>query len=113
MGENVEEIAKQFGKEMGETGDDINKAREALKDAMKKINDGNISNDEKQDLLDAAKDSLEDIISDELAKEKLKKKREERDKKKAAERLERFKKHHPFRGLIILMKNFLDLKEYG
>ena len=112
MGENVEEISKQFGKEMGETGDDINKARQALKDAMKKINDGNISRDERQDLLDAAKDSLEDIISDELAKEKLKKKREERDAKKAAERLERFKKHHPFRGLIILMKNFLDLREY-
>lgn len=113
MGENVEEISKQFGKEMGETGDDINKARQALKDAMKKINDGNISRDERQDLLDAAKDSLEDIISDELAKEKLKKKREERDAKKAAERLERFKKRHPFRGLIILMKNFLDLREYG
>ena len=113
MGENVEEISKQFGKEMGETGDDINKARQALKDAMKKINDGNISRDERQDLLDAAKDSLEDIISDELAKEKLKKKRDERDAKKAAERLERFKKHHPFRGLIILMKNFLDLREYG
>ena len=113
MGENVEEISKQFGKEMGETGDDINKARQALKDAMKKINDGNVSRDERQDLLDAAKDSLEDIISDELAKEKLKKKREERDAKKAAERLERFKKHHPFRGLIILMKNFLDLREYG
>lgn len=113
MGENVEEISKQFGKEMGETGDDINKARQALKDAMKKINDGNISRDERQDLLDAAKDSLEDIISDELAKEKLKKKREERDSKKAAERLERFKKRHPFRGLIILMKNFLDLREYG
>lgn len=113
MGENVEEISKQFGKEMGETGDDINKARQALKDAMKKINDGNVSRDERQDLLDAAKDSLEDIISDELAKEKLKKKREERDAKKAAERLDRFKKHHPFRGLIILMKNFLDLREYG
>ena len=113
MGENVEEISKQFGKEMGETGDDINKARQALKDAMKKINDGNVSRDERQDLLDAAKDSLEDIISDELAKEKLKKKREERDAKKAAERLERFKKRHPFRGLIILMKNFLDLREYG
>ena len=88
-------------------------SRQALKDAMKKINDGNISRDERQDLLDAAKDSLEDIISDELAKEKLKKKRDERDAKKAAERLERFKKHHPFRGLIILMKNFLDLREYG
>ena len=113
MGENVEEISKQFGKEMGETGDDINKARQALKDAMKKINDGNVSRDERQDLLDAAKDSLEDIISDELAKEKLKKKRDERDAKKAAERLERFKKRHPFRGLIILMKNFLDLREYG
>ena len=113
MGENVEEIAKQFGKETGETGDDINKAREALKDAMKQINEGNLSNDEKEDLLDKAKDSLEDIISDENAKDKLKKKREERDAKKAEARKERFKKHHPLRKLIVLMNNFLDLQEYG
>ena len=113
MGENVEEIAKQFGKETGETGDDINKAREALKDAMKQINEGNLSNDEKEDLLDKAKDSLEDIISDENAKDKLKKKREERDVKKAEARKERFKKHHPLRKLIVLMNNFLDLQEYG
>ena len=112
MGENVEDIAKQFGKETGETADDINKAREAVKDAMKKINEGGISNDEKQDLLDAAKDSLEDIISDEVTKEKLKKKREERDSKKAAERKERFKKRHPLRSLIVLMQNFYDLREY-
>ena len=113
MGENVEEIANQFGKEMGETGDDINKAREAMKDAMKQINEGNISNDEKEDLLDKAKDALEDIISDEHAKEQLKKKRDERDAKKAAARKERFKKRHPFRKLIVLMQNFLDLREYG
>ena len=113
MGENVEEIANQFGKEIDETGDDINKARKALKDAMKQINEGNLSNDEKEDLLDKAKDSLEDIISDENAKDKLKKKREERDAKKAAARKERFKKSHPLRKLIVLMKNFLDLRAYG
>lgn len=113
MDENVEEIANQFGKEIGETGDDINKAREALKDAMRQINEGNLSNDEKEDLLDKAKDSLEDIISDENAKDKLKKKREERDAKKAAARKERFKKSHPLRKLIVLMKNFLDLRTYG
>ena len=113
MGENVEEIANQFGKEISETGDDINKAREALKDAMRQINEGNLSNDEKEDLLDKAKDSLEDIISDENAKDKLKKKREERDAKKAAARKERFKKSHPLRKLIVLMKNFLDLRVYG
>lgn len=113
MGENVEEIANQFGKEISETGDDINKAREALKDAMRQINEGNLSNDEKEDLLDKAKDSLEDIISDENAKDKLKKKREERDAKKAAARKERFKKSHPLRKLIVLMKNFLDLRTYG
>ena len=113
MGENVDEIASQFGKNSKETGDDINNARQALKDAMKKINDGNTSGDERQDLLDAAKDALEDIISDDVAKEKLKKKREERDAKKAAERKERFKKRHPLRGLIILMQNFLDLREYN
>ena len=113
MSENVEEIANQFGKEIGETGDDINKAREALKDAMRQINEGNLSNDEKEDLLDKAKDSLEDIISDENAKDKLKKKREERDAKKVAARKERFKKSHPLRKLIVLMKNFLDLRAYG
>ena len=113
MGENVEEIANQFGKDMKDTGDDINKAREALKDAMKKINEGNISNDEKEDLLDKAKDSLEDIIADDHTKDQLKKKREERDAKKAAARKERFKKNHPLRKLIVLMQNFLDLNAYG
>ena len=111
MGDNVDEIGNQFNKDAGEVADDVNKARQALKDAMQKINEG-ASNDEREDLLDAAKDAMEDIISDEVAKEKLKKKREERDAKKAAARKERFKKHHPFRKLIILMNNFYDLKEY-
>jgi len=112
MADNSEEIGNQFGKNADEVQKDVEKAREAFKDAMKKINEGGLSKDEKQDLLDKAKDTLEDIISDDAEKEKLKKKREERDAKKESERKEKFKKNHPFRPLIVVFKNLAELQQF-
>lgn len=113
MSDNSEEIAKQFNKGNESTSNDIEKARKSLKDAMEKIKKGGLSNDEKEDLLDKAKDDLEDIISDGVEKEKLKKKREERDAKKEEKRKELLKKRHPIRNLIIVMKNLADLRQIG
>jgi len=111
IAENAEEVASQFGKSSDEVTKDAEKARESLKKAMEKMKEGGLTKDEKQDLIDKAKDDLEDIISDEYEKEKLRKKREERDAKKAAERKERFKKNHPFRRFIVVLNNFIDLQQ--
>ena len=48
--------------------------KKTTKDAMKKINEGGLTKDEKRDLMDKAKDALEDIISDDVEKDKLKEK---------------------------------------
>lgn len=112
MAENAGEIDSQFNKDSGSSAKDVEEARKAMKDIMEKMNQGGLSADEKEDLMDKVKDTLEDLISDELTKEKLKQKREERDAKKAEERKERFKKRHPFRKIIVLMQNFLDLRQY-
>lgn len=111
--ENSSEVGEQFGKSSEDVSNDAAKARESLKDAVKKMKEGGLSKEEKQDLIDKAKDDLEDIISDDVEKEKLRKKREERDAKKAEEKKEKFKKTHPIRSLIIIMKNFAGLKEFG
>ena len=109
ISENAEDVASQFGKSSDDVASDAEKARESLKKAMEKMKEGGLSKEEKEDLIDKAKDDLEDIISDDVEKEKLKKKREERDAKKAAERKEKFKKTHPLRRMIVVFKNFIDL----
>lgn len=111
--ENSSEVGEQFGKSSEDVSNDAAKARESLKDAVKKMKEGGLSKEEKRDLIDKAMDDLDDIISDDVEKEKLRKKREERDAKKAEEKKERFKKTHPIRSLIIIMKNFVGLKEFG
>ena len=111
--EEAEDVGRDFGKSADDVHSDAEKARKALKDAMKKINEGGLTKDEKKDLIEKAKDALEDVISDEMEKEKLKKKREERDAKKEAERKEKLKKVHPLRKIIIVMKNLADLKKLG
>ncbi len=107
--ENSDNVAGDFNKTADEVHKDAEKARQALKDAMKKINEGGLSKEEKKELLDKAKDALEDVISDDVEKEKLKKKREERDAKREAEKKEKLKKIHPLRKLLIVFKNLAEL----
>ena len=107
--ENSDNVAGDFNKTADEVHEDAEKARQALKDAMKKINEGGLSKEEKKELLDKAKDALEDVISDDIEKDKLKKKREERDAKREAEKKEKLKKTHPLRKLLIVFKNLAEL----
>lgn len=107
--ENSDAVAGDFNKTADEVHEDAEKARQALKDAMKKINEGGLSKEEKRELLDKAKDALEDVISDDTEKEKLKEKRAERDAKREAEKKEKLKKTHPLRKLLIVFKNLAEL----
>lgn len=107
--ENSDAVADDFNKTADDVHKDAEKARQALKDAMKKINEGGLSKEEKKELIDKAKDALEDVISDDVEKEKLKKKREERDAKREAEKKEKLKKIHPLRKLLIVFKNLAEL----
>lgn len=107
--ENSDNVAGDFNKTADEVHKDAEKARQALKDAMKKINEGGLSKEEKKELLDKAKDALEDVISDETEKDRLKEKREERDAKRETEKKEKLKKTHPLRKLLIVFKNLAEL----
>lgn len=107
--ENSDDVAGDFNKSADEVHEDAEKARQALKDAMKRINEGGLTKEEKRELLDKAKDAVEDIISDEKEKDRLKEKRAERDAKREAEKKERIKKTHPLRKLLIIMKNLAEL----
>ena len=107
--ENSDNVAGDFNKTADEVHKDAEKARQALKDAMKKINKGGLSKEEKKELLDKAKDALEDVISDEVEKDRLKEKREERDSKRETEKKEKLKKTHPLRKLLIVFKNLAEL----
>lgn len=107
--ENADDLSSDFGKSAEDIASDAQKAREKMKDAMKKINEGGLTKEEQQELLDNAKDALEDIISDDVEKEKLKKKREERDAKREEAKKERLKKTHPLRKIIIVLKNLAEL----
>lgn len=107
--ENSDNVAGDFNKTEDEVHRDAEKARQALKDAMKKINKGGLSKEEKKELLDKAKDALEDVISDEAEKDRLKEKRLERDAKRETEKKEKLKKTHPLRKLLIVFKNLAEL----
>ena len=107
--ENSDNVAGDFNKTEDEVHRDAEKARQALKDAMKKINKGGLSKEEKKELLDKAKDALEDVISDEVEKDRLKEKRAERDAKREVEKKEKLKKTHPLRKLLIVFKNLAEL----
>ena len=107
--ENSDNVAGDFNKTEDEVHRDAEKARQALKDAMKKINKGGLSKEDKKELLDKAKDALEDVISDEVEKDRLKEKREERDSKRETEKKEKLKKTHPLRKLLIVFKNLAEL----
>ena len=107
--ENSDNVAGDFNKTEDEVHRDAEKARQALKDAMKKINKGGLSKEEKKELLDKAKDALEDVISDETEKDRLKEKRAERDAKREAEKKEKLKKTHPLKKLLIVFKNLAEL----
>ena len=107
--ENSDNVAGDFNKTADEVHKDAEKARQALKDAMKKINKGGLSKEEKKELLDKAKDALEDVISDEAEKDRLKEKRSERDTKRETEKKEKLKKTHPLKKLLIVFKNLAEL----
>ena len=107
--ENSDNVAGDFNKTADEVHKDAERARQALKDAMKKINKGGLSKEEKKELLDKAKDALEDVISDEVEKDRLKEKRSERDTKREVEKKEKLKKTHPLRKLLIVFKNLAEL----
>ena len=107
--ENSDNVAGDFNKTEDEVHRDAEKARQALKDAMKKINKGGLSKEEKKELLDKAKDALEDVISDETEKDRLNEKRAERDAKRETEKKEKLKKTHPLRKLLIVFKNLAEL----
>ena len=107
--ENSDNVAGDFNKTADEVHKDAEKARQVLKDTMKKINKGGLSREEKKELLDKAKDALEDVISDEVEKDRLKEKRSERDAKREAEKKEKLKKTHPLKKLLIVFKNLAEL----
>lgn len=107
--ENSDAVADDFNKTADDVHKDAENARQVLNDAMKKINEGGLSKEEKKELIEKAKDALEDVISDDVEKEKLKKKREERDAKRDTEKREKLKKIHPLRKLLIVFKNLAEL----
>lgn len=107
--ENSDAVADDFNKTADDVHKDAENARQVLNDAMKKINEGGLSKEEKKELIEKAKDALEDVISDDVEKEKLKKKREERDAKRDTEKREKLKKIHPLSKLLIVFKNLAEL----
>ena len=111
MAKNKEQIADKFKKSPEETLNDIKKMRKTLMDAVKEMRDKKMNKDEKKDIFDKIKDSLEDIISSEVDKKRSSEKRKERDEKKEKERKEIFKASHPLRKLIKVFKNLMHLGE--
>lgn len=111
MANNREKIADTFKKSENETLNDIKKLRKTLMDSFKEMRDKKLNKDEKKDIADKIKDSLEDLISSSVDKKRNEEKRKERDEKKAKERKETFKTKHPLRKLINVFKNLMHLGE--
>jgi dsDNA-binding SOS-regulon protein len=111
MANNLSEIADTFKKTEKDTLNDIKKMRKTLMDSVKEMRDKKLTKDEKKDIAEKIKDSLEDVISSDVDKKRNAEKRKERDEKKAKERKESFKASHPLRKLINVFKNLMHLGE--
>lgn len=113
MYNNSKEISKTFGKNDETTKKDIEKCAKKFRKNLKKMKEGGLTKDEKQDLMDEIKDALEDTIASESDKKKREKERAERDKAKEEKRKEEAKKKHPVNKVIIIIDNLLGLEDYG
>ena len=111
MMKHASEIAKTFDKSEEETIKDIKKMRNTLRKSITQMREQKMTKEEKRDIADKIKDCLEDVITNEINKEKKDKKRKERDAKKEAERKEAFKAKHPLRRLIKVFNNLIKLGE--
>jgi Fe-S cluster biosynthesis and repair protein YggX len=89
MEENASEIASEFDKDLDEVQRDIENMKKTFRDSMEKMrNDKKMSKHDKDAIRDKIKDSLEDVMLSDIAKEKKDKKRKERDEKREAEKKE-------------------------
>lgn len=111
MAKNKAQIADRFGKSEKDTFDDIKKMRQTLRESMDKLREGKLGDAEKRQVIDKIKDSMEDVISNDLAKEKNEKERKERDEKRANEIKEELKAKHPLRKLIKVLINLMNLND--
>ena len=111
MAKNKSQIADRFGKSEEDTFEDIKKMRKTLRESMDKLRNEKLSKAEKKQVIDKIKDSLEDVISNDLAKEKNDKKRKERDENTANEIKEENKAKHPLRKLINVFDNLMNLND--
>ena len=111
MANKTPKISDTFRKSKEDTLNDIKKMRKALRNAINQMREKKMSKNEKRDIIDNIKDSLEDIISSDVDKKRNEEKRKERDAKKATEQKEAFKKSHPLRKLIVVLKNLMQLGE--
>jgi hypothetical protein len=111
MSKNASDIADIFKKSEEDVLKDIENMRKTMKDSITQMREKKMSKDDKKDIADKIKDSLEDIISSDADKKRSAEKRKERDEKKAKERKEAFKEAHPLRKLIKVLKNLKHLGE--
>ena len=111
MSKNASNIADIFKKSEEDVLKDIENMRKTMKDSITQMREKKMSKDDKKDIADKIKDSLEDIISSDADKKRSAEKRKERDEKKAKERKEAFKEAHPLRKLIKVLKNLMHLGE--
>ena len=111
MAKNKSQIADRFGKSEEDTFEDIKKMRKTLRESMDKLRNEKLGKAEKKQVIDKIKDSLEDVISNDLAKEKNDKKRKERDENTANEIKEENKAKHPLRKLINVFDNLMNLND--
>jgi dsDNA-binding SOS-regulon protein len=111
MAKNASKIADTFKKTEDDVLKDIENMRKTMKDSITQMKENKMSKEDKKDIADKIKDSLEDIISSDIDKKRSEEKRKERDEKKAKDRKEAFKAKHPLRKLINVFKNLMHLGE--
>jgi hypothetical protein len=111
MANKTPKISDTFRKTKEDTLNDIKKMRKTLRNAINQMREKKMSKNEKRDIIDSIKDSLEDIISSDVDKKRSSEKRKERDERKEKERKEAFKAKHPLRKLINVFKNLMNLGE--
>lgn len=109
MAENMSDIADKFNKSEEDTFNDIKKMRKTLLDAVDKMRNEKLTKSEKKDIANKVKDSLEDIIFNDVEKNRENKKRKTRDENISNEIAKESMQNHPLRKLINVFENLMNL----
>lgn len=109
----ADKIGNEFSKSQEDVENDLIELKKVLMDVITDINKNKPDENTKRDLVDSVDDAFDDLISNDIEKERSKKTRQEREDKKKEKREKEKKKNNALWFIVNVLRNLKGLREYG